>query len=396
MKITELRARTVLVPIEAPLRHSYSVHRVGFPRTILEIFTDEGLIGLGETTSLATPEQFATLRPVLIGEDPFNLERILLKISQRRYTARQGALAFPVECACLDIQSQMLRRPLHDLLGGRIREEVDVAAYLFYRYPGLDGNGEVTTPEQMVQHAQELVTKHGFRTLKLKGGVFPPRHDVEVIRALRAAFPQAELRLDPNATWAPETAIRMGRQLIPLDLEYYEDPTWGLAALGAVKERVPIPVSTNMFCVEFEDVSAALSLRSVDVILSDPWYWGGLRATKTLSVLCATLGLGMGMHSGLELGVGLAAMLHVAATIPNLVHAIDAHYHHLTDDILCGGPLRYEGGKLKPPTGPGLGVRVDEAKMEQYGRLFQERRAELAAYPHDPWDPNWYTRIPAW
>jgi len=358
--------------------------------------TDEGITGLGETTSLVTPEAFAGLRPVLIGEDPFNLERIILKISQRRYTSRQGILACPVECACLDIQGQILGRPLYDLLGGLIHERVAVAAYLFYRYPSPDGRGAIFSPEQMVDYARRLVHDYGFTTLKLKAGVFPPRHDVEVLDALRHAFPHAELRVDPNGTWSPETAIRIGHTLVPLDLEYYEDPAWGLAALAAVRRRVPIPISTNMFCIEFDQVAAALSLGSIDIILSDPWYWGGLRATKALAVLCATMGLGFGMHSGVELGIGLAAMLHVAATIPTLTHAIDAHYHHLLDDIIVGGKLPYNSGTMAPPTGPGLGLRLDEGKMETYSRFYMEQRSELAAYPHDPWDPQWYTRIPRW
>lgn len=395
MKIVDLRARTVLLPIEAPLRHSYSTHRA-FARTVLELFADEGLVGLGEVAATVTPEQLEALRPMLIGEDPLNLERIGMKISQRRYTTRQGPLLAAVEMACLDLVGKRLGEPVGKLLGGTVRDRVEVAAYLFYRDPAEPGGPAVVTPEEMVAHARDLVGRFGFRTLKLKAGVFPPEHDLAVLRALRAAFPEARLRVDPNATWAPQTALRIGRHLADLDLEYFEDPSWGLAGLASVTGRVGIPTATNMCVTEFDHLGPAVRMRAVDIVLSDPWYWGGLRATKTLAVAAAAFGLGVGMHSGLELGIGLAAMLHVASTMPQLVHAIDAHYHHLLDDVVAGPMLRYEGGSMAPPAGPGLGVALDEEKMARYAAAWQDRRTEQPLYPHDPARPDWYPLIPAW
>lgn len=397
MKITAIKARTVLIPIEAPLRHSYGSPD-SFVRTIVQVETDEEITGLGETFGTIRNTAFDSLRDLLLGEDPFNLEKIRVQISQRGYLSRQPALLSPIEFACYDIQGQAIGRPVYQLLGGTVRDSVPLSAYLFYRYENASGQGEVTSPEQMVSHAQDLVNRYGFRTLKLKGGVFEPEHEYRTIVALRERFDSSfRLRFDPNAIWAPSTAIRMGVKLRDCDLEYYEDPSWGLPAMVNVRKRLAMPLATNMCVIEFEQLGAAVAMGAIDVVLSDPWYWGGMMHTKILDMMCKTFGLGVGMHSGTEFGVGLTVMLHVAATMPNLVHAIDSHYHHLTDDILEGGRLEYRGGSMSPSDLPGLGIRLDEDKMEKYERMFEERRrAADYWYPPDPRRPKWFPIVPSW
>lgn len=139
MRITDLRARTCSIPIEAPTRHSYASPSF-YSRTILELTTDETdagrpIVGLGETYGTVSPSAFEPLRPLLIGADPFDLQRLLIQIRQRGYISRQSMLAAPVEFCCLDIQGKAYGRPVSDLLGGRVRDAVDTAAYVFYRYP---------------------------------------------------------------------------------------------------------------------------------------------------------------------------------------------------------------------------------------------------------------------
>jgi glucarate dehydratase len=306
----------------------------------------------------------------------------------------------------LDVIGKSWGVPVYKLLGGQVRPTVALAAYLFYRYPNAAGGCRIETPEEMVSHARALVAEHGFTTLKLKGGVHRPEHEALTLEALREAFPrdQYKLRIDPNAIWSPATAIRMGERLRELDLEYYEDPAWGLKGLQAVARKVSTPVATNMAVIEFEQLGAAVELSAIDVILSDLWYWGGLHATKTLDLIAKHLGLAVGMHSGIEFGVGLAAMLHVASTMPNLVHAIDSHYHHLTDDVITR-PFTYENGEMAPPDSPGLGVELVEHKMERYaeecrllrsGALEGHANEDYFHYPTDPQRPDWYPIVPSW
>lgn len=397
MRITDIKARTLFIPIEAPTRHSYGSPD-GFVRTILELETDEGITGIGETFGGINSASFDAVRGFLIGEDPFNLEKIRIQISQRGYLSRQPFLLTPIEFACYDIQGQSIGRPVYQLLGGKVRDRVPIAAYLFYRYPDKNGKGEVTTPDQMVSHAKDLVNQYGFSTLKLKGGVFEPEHEFETIVSLRREFgSEYKLRFDPNAIWASATAIRMGNKLRDFDLEYYEDPAWGLNAMANVRSQVNLPIATNMSVIEFEQIGPAVSMGAIDVILSDPWYYGGLLHTKYLDMICKTFGLSVGMHSGTEFGVGLTAMLHVAVTMPNLVHAIDSHYHHLLDDILVGGMLQYKDGYMSPNDQPGLGIHLDEEKMSKYEELFMQRKqAADYWYPPDPKRPNWYPIVPGW
>ncbi len=396
MKITDIRSRLVAIPIQAPTRHSYA-SPTHYIRNIVELFTDEGITGLGETYSIVSPSALEGLKPFLIGEDPFNLEKIRIQISQRGYFTRQPLLLAPVEFACYDLQGKKLGLPVYALLGGKVRDRVPMSAYLFYRYPNSEGEGEVTTPEDMVRFCRDLVKRYGFKTLKLKAGVFDPEHEFETLRALRQAFgAEYRLRIDPNAIWSPATAIRMGMKLLSSDLEYYEDPTWGISGLAGVREKVPIPIATNMSVIEFEHLGPAVESRAIDCILSDPWYWGGLYYTKVLDMTAKHLGLAVSMHSGVEFGLGLSIMLHVAVTMPNLVHAIDSHYHHLTGDIIKGPMLQYDQGSMAPSDSPGFGVELDEEKMNRYEQEYKALSQSDYGYPPDPKRPQWYAKVPNW
>ena len=111
--------------------------------------------------------------------------------------------------------------------------------------------------------------------------------------------------------------------------------------------------------------------------------------------VCESLGIDVGMHSGAEFGISQAAMIHLAATVPNLVAAPDSHYHHLTDDILAGGKLPYlPGGKMAVPDGPGLGVRLDRDKLAKYHELSMKRA--MGSWIEDPRCPGAITIQPKW
>ena len=92
------------------------------------------------------------------------------------------------------------------------------------------------------------------------------------------------------------------------------------------------------------------------------------------------------------MGIQLATMLHLGATLPNVTFAADAHYHHLTDDVITGGKLKYENGAIRVPAGPGLGVRLDRDKVEMYAELYRR----LGGYPYDrdPARPGWFATVP--
>jgi glucarate dehydratase len=233
---------------------------------------------------------------------------------------------------------------------------------------------------------------YGFTSHKLKGGVFPPRHELACYRALSEALPGDTFRYDPNAAFSVEEAIRFGRAIADLPNDYYEDPTWGLNGMRQVRAAVPIRLATNTVVANFEQLATNLRDPAVDVVLLDTTFWGGLRPCLKAAAVCETVQTGIAVHSSGELGIQLATMLHLGATLPNLTFAADAHYHHLIDDVIVGGKLKYENGAIRVPAGPGLGVRLDRDRVEMYAALYRR----LGGYPYDrdPARPGWFAMVP--
>ena len=397
MRITNILPTTVTVPLLAPLRHSNGAHWGRFVRTIVEVDTDEGITGLGEMGGGGESAEFAFagLKQYLVGHDPFELERMRFAICNPTASLynNRTQLHAALEFACLDIIGKKLSVPVYDLLGGRVRDRVGFASYLFYRYPDPEtGRGEVRTIEQLVAEALALKQAHGFSSHKLKGGVFPPEYELACYRALAKALPGEALRNDPNAVLTPDQAIRFGQAIEDLSNDYLEDPAFGLAAMRRVREKVRLPLATNTVVVGFEQIAANVRDPAVDVILLDTTFWGGIRPCIKAAVICDTFGLGVAVHSSGELGIQLATMLHLGAVVPNLGFAADAHYHHLVDDIIVGGKMTYRDGAIDVPRGPGLGIALDRERLGRYAELYKS----LGGYPYDrdPARPGWFPLVP--
>lgn len=397
MKISDIRATTVTVPLEAPLRHANGCHWGRFVRTIVEIETDDGLIGLGEMGGggESTEAMVRGLKPCLLGHDPAHIEDMRLRIANPTaslYNNRTQILA-ALEFACLDILGQAWGVPVSEILGGRIRDRVRFASYCFFRYADPQSStGEVRTVEQLVAHAQDLKRRYGFSTHKLKGGVFAPDYELEAFRALSAACPDDRVRFDPNGVWSTGEAIRFGQAIEDLPNDYLEDPVFGLNGMRQTREKIRVPLATNTVVVNFEQLSANVLNPAVDVILLDTTFWGGIRQCVKAAGVCETFQLGVAVHSSGELGIQLATMLHLGAVVPGLAYAADAHYHHLRDDIIEGGLMQYKDGAIDVPTSPGLGVKLDRDKLREYSELY----LELGNYPYDqdPARPGWAPLIP--
>lgn len=396
MRIKDIRATTVTVPLEAPLRHSNGAHWGRFVRTLVEVEADNGLIGLGEMGGGGESAEaaFRALKPYLLDHDPANTEALRFMIANPTaslYNNRTQLLA-ALEFACLDLVGQDLGVPAYVLLGGKVRDRVPFASYLFFRYPDEHGEGEIRTPDQLVAQASELRERYGFRTHKLKAGVFEPGYELDCYRALGEAFPGDGLRYDPNGAQSVEEAIRFAKAIEPLRNDYLEDPTWGLNGMRRVREKTNLPLATNTVVINFEQLATNVRDPAVDVILLDTTFWGGIRPCIKAAGVCETFQLGIAVHSSGELGVQLATMLHLGAVLPNLAFAADAHYHQLRDDVIEGGKLPYVDGSIAVPTEPGLGVKLDRAKVAEYAELYRE----LGGYPYDrdPGRPGWYPLLP--
>ena len=397
LTIGDLRATTVTVPLEAPLRHSNGAHWGRFVRTIVEVETTDGIVGLGELGGGGESASLAVegLKQHLVGHNAFDLNAMWFKLCNPTASLYNNRVQIhaAVEFACLDIIGQALGVPVCDLIGGRLRDEVPFASYLFFRYPDeQSGEGEVRTVDQLVAHARELKQRHGFAVHKLKGGVFPPDYELEAYAALAEAFPGDDLRFDPNAALDVKQAIRFGTAIEGLRNDYYEDPTWGLNGLRRVREAVNLRIATNTVVTSMEQLAANVLAPAVDVVLLDTTFWGGIRQAQRAATVCETFQLGVGVHSSGELGVQLATMLHLGATLPGGAYAADAHYHHLTGDVIEGGKLPYSDGAIAVPDGPGLGVRLDRDRLREYAELYER----LGNYPYDrdPGRPDWFALVP--
>ncbi|WP_226781572.1 enolase C-terminal domain-like protein [Oceaniglobus trochenteri] len=396
-RIADIRATTVAVPLEAPLRHANGAHWGRFVRTLVEVIDEEGRSGWGEMGGGGESAEavFLAMKPYLVGHAPLQLEQLRWKLmnpTASLYNNRMQIHA-AIEMACMDLAGKQHGLRACDLLGGAIREEVPFASYLFYRYTSEDGRagGEVT-PDEIVAHARALKEKHGFKVHKLKGGHFAPDHDIEVMEALAQAFPDDRLRLDPNGVWSVEESLRVAEAIRHLPNDYLEDPTWGLEGMRRVRERITIPTATNQVVVNFEQLAQCIRHSLVDVILLDTTFWGGLRQAYKAGTVLETFQFSAAVHSSGELGIQLASMLHLGAALPNLNFAADAHYHHLVDDILVGEPMAYRDGAIAVPTGPGLGVEVDREKVRQYAEHFREVGGYT--YDRDPGRPDWFAMVP--
>jgi glucarate dehydratase len=397
MVIRDIRATTVTVPLEAPLRHANGCHWGRFVRTIVEVEADNGLIGLGEMGGGGESAEaaFRAMKAYLVGHDPVNLEEMRFLIANPTaslYNNRTQILA-ALEFACLDLLGQAWNVPVCDLLGGRLRDRVTFASYCFFRYPNpRDGSGEVRTIDQVLAHARQAKERHGFTTHKVKAGVFHPDFELEVYRAVAAEFPGDSFRFDCNGVWSTEQAIRFSQGIEGIKNDYLEDPVYGMNGMRRVRQMTRVPLATNTVVVNFEQLAANILDPACDVILLDTTFWGGIRPCIKAATVCETFQVGVAVHSSGELGIQLATMLHLGAAIPNLSFAADAHYHHLTDDIIEGGLMKYRDGAIDVPRGPGLGVKLNREKLREYSELYQR----LGGYPYDrdPARPNWTPVLP--
>lgn len=376
-RIAELRI-TPIAFADPPLLNNGGCHEPFALRSIIEVETEKGIVGLGEsygTRSLI--DALVALAPQLTGMRVTDLNglwsraRSVVRGAMHGYTGTEALLprvVAAVEVAMWDAWGKTLGRPLVELLGGQVRESVPFSAYLFYKFgrhagaAGDDDWGEVLTPEKLVGEARRMVDQHGFGALKLKAGILSPEEELAGLEALRAAFPDAPLRIDPNGGWTVETAKALLPRLTGL-VQYLEDPTVGIDGNAAIQAETDIPLATNMYVVATEHLPPAISKDAFRVILSDHHYWGGLLASRELGRICEIWGLGLSMHSNSHLGISLAAMTHLAAATPNLTYDCDTHYPWQTDEVIEGGKLKFDRGRLAVPDGPGLGVTLDRAAL---------------------------------
>lgn len=398
--ITDMR----VVPVagrDSMLLNLSGAHGPFFTRNIVLLTDNAGHTGVGEVPG--GPAIQATLeeaRELVVGR-PVTDYRAILGEVRRRFADRdaggRGLQTFDlrvtihavtaIETACLDLLGQLVGLPVAALLGeGLQRDSVPMLGYLFYvgdqgrtglDYPAdadeSDDWGRVRrepalSAEGIVRLAEAARDRYGFNDFKLKGGVFTGDQEVEAIAAVAARFPDANVTIDPNGAWSLDEAVRL---LSPLRgvLAYAEDPCGaeagfsGREILSEFRRATGLRTATNMVATDWRQMGHALALQSVDIPLADPHFWT-MEGTVRVAQLCRDLGLTWGSHSNNHFDISLAMFTHAAAAAPGRITAVDTHWIWQDGQRLTRSPLRIEGGCVKVPEAPGLGVELDPGRLE--------------------------------
>ncbi len=328
-----------------------------------------------------------------------------LDISKLKFVVKSE---WAIECAMLDLLGQHLGVPMCQLLGeGRQREEVEVLGYLFYvsdkdKVPAgemqyLDESGssdpwfrlrreEILTPERVVEEAEALHEKYGFRNFKLKGGVLAGSEEMEAVRALKKRFPGARVNIDPNGAWSLNEAVELCKDMHGI-VTYVEDPCGpeggysGREIMREFKNATQFQVATNMIATDWRQFYHTVSLNACDIILADPHFWGFDGAVR-MSQLLDSWGLTWGIHSNNHFDITLAAFAQVGAAAVGEPAPLDTHWIWQDGQDLLEDAPKIVGGKLQVPQGPGLGVHLNmERVMEAnalYGKLPSHDRDDAA------------------
>ena len=434
MLIAKMTVHSIAIA-DPPLRSSYGLHAPYALRNVVELISEDGVVGIAETYGGDAPRQsLEALRPQIVGADAFKLTGSLISTleaggdeferSQTYLVPGENPLDAAtrtyaaIEVACLDLIGKSVGQPVCDIIGGRVRDKVPFSAYPFFKHAGGGGEGddkredeygEVLTPKAFVREVKQMVAKYGFGSIKIKGGVMAPELEVEAVKLLRQELGKnVPLRIDPNCAWSVETSVKAGKELRE-ELSgggYLEDPTAGLEGMAEVRKQlleagVETPLASNVAVTCFADIPKSLELDSTQIILCDPHYWGGMRQVQHLAKLCSVFGLGLSMHSNSHLGVSLMAMAHVAAATPHLTYACDTHYpwQSAEDEIVDGGRVPIVDGCVTIRDKPGLGVELDYDQLargrERYAKLSYHKRDDEAEMQKHV-DPNWKRVLPRW
>lgn len=434
MKIVDFRIHPIAIA-DPPLRSSYGLHAPYALRSIIEIVSEDGIVGINET--YGAESQINALNHIksrVIGKDAFQISADLIGLFDDKpidddtsqtflvpgeNPSDTGSRAFAaVEVACLDLIGRSIGQPVCRLLGGQIRDLVPFSAYAFYKHAGGGGEGqdqredeygEAMTSDGIVNQVRQMVRQYGFGSIKLKGGVLEPELEIKTIQKLRESFgPEFPLRIDPNCAWSVQTSVRVGQEL-KAELSsggYLEDPTSGLRSMGLVRKMleskgIDTPLASNVAVTRFEDIPECIQFQSARIILCDHHYWGGMRRVQQLGRLCQTFNLGLSMHSNTHLGISLMAMAHVAAATPHLSYACDTHYpwQSAIDEVVAGGRIPFEEGNVRVSDKPGLGVELDLDQLARGKERFEKcpyRKRDDTTEMRKHVDPNWTRILPRW
>jgi len=338
--------------------------RISASGLVVEVHTDEGIVGVGEAPGPTLPTIRtiidAELSQFLVGQDPLRTEWLVHRLEEfsRNWSDIAAYAIAGLEMALLDVKGKALGVPVAELLGGFCREEVPVVGYLF-----------IDEPEANAQKAAEFVDA-GYTELKLKvGRNFGEDHDT--LAAIRDSVgTDVKIRIDANMIWSVPAAIKWIRGLEHFDLQYVEQPVpdFDVMGLAQVRRSVGVPIAADEACTSVRSALELIKADACDVFVVYPSEAGGLIRACHIAAIADAAGKWCAIGSWAELGVATIANAHVVASSPNFVFASDTHYPLQTDDVLVER-LELEHGTLAVPHAPGLGVELDAGEVERLSQL---------------------------
>ena len=368
MRITDIECIPVKVPIrpEVAIRAKGGSHSVS-PFLLVKVHTDEGLTGLGEVSCTprwsgedqVTAAHFirTILAPALVGQDPRNIEHLSLRL--RAALAGNPFTKAALEMALWDILGKAAGLPVYRLLGGAVREFVPIK----WSISGVE-------PSRAAEIARWAL-EQGFRTMKVKVGI-DPEEDVKRVRAVREAIGDGvRLGIDANGAWSPATAVRMIRRMEEFDIYFAEQPVppGDIEMLAEVRRQVSVPIVADESVYSPQDALAIVRQHAADGLSLYIGKSSGIGPARKIASIAEAAMLGCTIGSNLELGIGTAAMIHLAIATPGITadafpcDIIGPLYY--TDDILVE-PVPLADGRALPIERPGLGVELDEEKVRMY------------------------------
>ncbi len=406
--VTELR----VVPVagrDSMLLNLSGAHGPFFTRNVVLLRDSAGNTGVGEVPGgEAIRKTIADAHPFVVGQSIGNMHAVLNAVRSRfadRDAGGRGLQTFDLrttihavtalEAALLDLLGQHLGVPVAALLGqGQQRSEVDMLGYLFFigdrnrtdlpYASGAEGRDDwerlrteaAMTPDAVVRLAEAAKERYGFNDFKLKGGVLAGDAEMEAVTALAERFPEARITLDPNGGWPLAEAIRLCRDKHDV-LAYAEDPCGaengysGREVMAEFRRATGLPTATNMIATDWRQMGHAVLLQSVDIPLADPHFWT-MQGAVRVAQMCNDWGLTWGSHSNNHFDISLAMFTHAAAAAPGRITAIDTHWIWQDGQRLTREPLRIEGGKVRVPQKPGLGVQIDMDELQKAHALYTQ------------------------
>ena len=370
-RIARIEAWPANAPLEAPYLMAPGTV-AGVCRTIVRVTTEDGIVGLGESPShrdAAVIEH--ELGPALVRRDS-DAVRAELDPGERVAPPHRSdgkvlidRPATGVEIALWDIAAREAGEPLHELLGETCRTEVAFSEYFAYR-PGLED-----TPRAVAAFCERMADEHGSPVFEGKVAVRPVEDDVQLVREIRSAIGHdRELRLDANMGWSLDTARRALELLAPFDIANIEEPVAAFGDMAELRRASSIPFSAHT-----PDIAEAARLGAPDTLVLGLGTCGGIAGTLRFIRACEEAGVGFWFYSG-DFGIQTAAYLHLAAVTPSLDRPSQSLLRWTTDDVIAAGPFSPERGLVSVPSGPGLGVELDEAALTRC----VERHAREGAY----------------